>query len=154
MSKIVKQTKSRINTKTTLRDNGSLRVQTIDTLPSKTQQQFKDQCDINRIMRKYNMRQLPDPSLGMYLDTTDAPTYQKSLEVIINANNSFAALNSEIRKRFHNDPTELLQFLKDPKNTEEAIKLGLATKKQTEIKTDTKINNEQNDEKIISENKK
>lgn len=136
-----------------LRKSGKLSVSTVNNQPSKTQQQFKEQTDINNIMKKYQMRHLPNPQAGIYLDSTDAPTYQQSLETVIKANEAFSSLSSDVRKRFSNDPTELLKFLKDLKNTEEAIKLGLAQKKQTEIKTDTKTNDKLNDDKNISENK-
>lgn len=44
------------------------------------------------------------------------------------AQEQFAALSSKIRKRFNNDPVELLKFVSDAKNLEEMYELGLAVK--------------------------
>lgn len=41
------------------------------------------------------------------------------------AENSFNMLPSEIRNRFQNDPGQLIGYLSDEKNNEEAYKLGL-----------------------------
>jgi len=114
--------------KITKLENGNVRVRTYNDEPSRTQQQFKDQCDINQIMKKYHstgqithLRTTP----GRYLDTTNVPSYQEALNTIINANDSFNALPSEVRKRLGNDPKNMIDFLSDPNNDDEARKLGL-----------------------------
>ena len=35
------------------------------------------------------------------------------------------ALDANVRKRFHNDPAELIDFVSDEKNRDEAVRLGL-----------------------------
>lgn len=109
-------------------ENGNVKVQTINNEPTKTQQQFKDQCDINLIMKKYRetgqISHLRN-SQGQYLDVSELPSYQEALNTLITANNSFASLSSEVRKRFGNDPKNMIEFLSDPSNDPEAIKLGL-----------------------------
>lgn len=115
---------------------GRVRVQTINELPSKTQQQFKDSCDLNKILTKAKATgELPLQRMakGYYMDTTVLPQdYQAALNLVIEGNNAFNNLSSEVRKRFDNDPQKLLEFLDDPKNHEEAIALEL--KKQEEQK--------------------
>jgi phage internal scaffolding protein len=43
----------------------------------------------------------------------------------MDAQYQFDQLPALIRDRFHNDPQEMLAFLNDPNNYDEAIKLGL-----------------------------
>lgn len=124
-------------------ENGRTRVITLNNEPTKTQQQFKDQCDVNNIMKKYKLTgEWPNPKKqGIYLDSTNLPDYQSALNTVIAANDSFSTLPSDVRKRFSNDPAEMIKFLADPKNNEEAIKLGLKIKTQTtEPETATKPN--------------
>ena len=39
-------------------------------------------------------------------------------------------LPAQMRSRFNNDPAELLKFIKDPANLDEAVKLGILVKKE------------------------
>lgn len=108
--------------------NGKLKVQTINNEPSKTQQQFKEQSDINAIMRKYHKGEMIshlNQKQGQYIDLSTMPDYQSALQTVIDAQASFMTLPSEVRKKFQNDPHLVVQFLSDPKNAEEAFKLGL-----------------------------
>lgn len=100
------------------------------TEPSMAQQQFKDECDINTIVNRYKVTgALPnahDPNTAMYGDFTALPAdYLEAQELIMKAGESFAELPSALRKRFDNDPINLLQFLADPANLPESIELGL-----------------------------
>lgn len=117
-------------------ENGRTRVVTINDKPTRTQQQFKDSCDMSKIMDNYKRTgQLP-PSRrqGKYIDTTLLPEdYQTSLNIIIEANTAFDNLPSQTRKRFDNDPKKLLEFISDPKNHQEAVDLGL---KEDTVQTD------------------
>lgn len=94
-----------------------------------TKQSFKDECDINTILLKYQKTGFLDPAMvrarGSFGDFTSYDDYHSSLNQIIEAQEAFDQLPSSLRKRFSNDPGELLAFLEDPKNNEEAYKLGL-----------------------------
>lgn len=108
--------------------SGRVRVQTINTLPTKTKQEYGDQVDVNKIIAKY--KKTADPSLlagktGVYMDLTEIKDYQSSLNSIIRADEAFSALPSPIRERFQNDPAKLISFLADPSQKDESIKLGL-----------------------------
>lgn len=112
---------------------GRIKVMTINNEPSKTQQQFKDECDINNIIKKFQntgefTHRAKNP--GMYGDFSNITDYQGMLHTIQQAQDSFMTLPALTRKKFDNDPGELIKFLKDPSNTEEAIKLGLVEPKQ------------------------
>lgn len=118
-----------------LRENGSLRIATINNEKSLTQQQFKAECDVNNIMKKYEQTgeiHHLNRSKGVYQDLSQFTNYQEMLHKVMDAEQAFDALPAETRKRFNNNPQELIEFLGDNKNKEEAIKLGLVEQKQNE----------------------
>lgn len=95
--------------------------------PGRTLQSFKDECDINRIMKRYQTTGVIDHvnrhppqfgDIGVY-------DFQESLNIVIEAENRFAALPSDVRDRFGNDPGRLLDFVSKAENLQEAAKLGL-----------------------------
>ncbi len=45
---------------------------------------------------------------------------------MIEAQENFMRLPANIRKRFDNDPAQLIEFINDPNNLDEAINIGLA----------------------------
>jgi phage internal scaffolding protein len=96
-----------------------------------TEQQWKDECNVNNIIQKYDKNQLITHVNEMeahHGDMTGAD-YKMMMDKIINIRNKFDQLPSSIRKRFQNSPEAYLAFMEDPKNRPEAIKLGLV--KQT-----------------------
>lgn len=121
------------------RPDGSLSVKSVNEEPSLTRQSFKDQTDIVQIMKKYHKGEsiahlARNP--GRYADLTQIKDYAKSLQTVIDAQNAFGVLPSEIRKRFNNDPQELLEFLQDDSNKSEAIGLGLIDKPVASVSGD------------------
>jgi len=101
---------------------------------SLTQQHFAEECDIGNIVDRINKSGVMPPDMGSprYGDFSNIPDYQSSLNAVNAANAAFAALPAEIRDRFKNDPTLLLEFIHDDKNYDEAVKLGLIDKKPLE----------------------
>lgn len=99
--------------------------------PSLTQQHFKNDADINTIIARYNRTGfLVDPLTQstrqpLFGDFVDVPDFREAQTQIALAKERFMELPSDLRKRFHNDATELLDFLQDSKNLAEAVKLGL-----------------------------
>ena len=95
-----------------------------------TQQHFKDECDINNILRQFNITgQLPDTPLSpRYGDFTGISDYHTALNQVIAAEHEFMRLPADLRARFENDPAQLIQFLENMDNKDEAIKLGLVNK--------------------------
>lgn len=95
-----------------------------------TKQAFKDECDINNILRRFEKTgQLPDliKQNPQYGDFSNVPEYQQALNTVQHAQEQFAALSSKIRERFANDPAKFLQFATDPANAPEMVRMGLAT---------------------------
>lgn len=96
---------------------------------SKTKQSFKDECDINVIMRRYEATGILPGMERMagarYVDCTGAD-FQAAQMLVASAKSMFNELPSRIRDRFGNDPQKLMEFLEDGRNLEEARELGLA----------------------------
>jgi len=132
------------------RPNGTLRVRTLNTEPTKTQQQFADECDINNIMRKYSSTgefTVLTKKGGVYGDFSEIQDFQGMLDTVRYAQEAFASLPATVRLRFQNDPGQLLAFVQDPKNYDEGVKLGLVepkTENQMPAINENKLN--KNDE--------
>lgn len=98
--------------------------------PSRTQQQFREECDINEIVRRFGLTgELPEnfqaPVSGDFTGITD---FQSALNAVIEAQEQFDSLPAEVRERFRNDPQQLMDFVADEKNRDEAVKIGLIPK--------------------------
>ena len=98
--------------------------------PSMTQQQFKDECDINKIMDRYlRTGILSDPlntrGPGTYADFTEMGDYMENMNKVVEAREMFESLPAKVRERFANNPANMIEFVLDSSNKDEAIKLGL-----------------------------
>lgn len=96
--------------------------------PTRTQQQFAEESDINTIVRRFGLTgELPSqvrvPMEGDFVDVVD---YQSALNAVIAADDAFMELPAAVRARFDNDPQKLMEFVADSKNLDEARKLGIA----------------------------
>lgn len=97
---------------------------------SRTQQHFKDECDIDRILKKYSetgflVNPLEQRRPAKWGDFSSVADYQASMNRLAQVQEAFEALPSRVRERFYNDPMQMLAFLEDPANKDEAVKLGL-----------------------------
>jgi len=103
--------------------------------PSLAQQHFKDECDINTILRQFNVTGLlPEQPLSpRYGDFTGIGDYHTALNRVIAAQDEFEALPAQIRARFDNDPANLIEFLENESNRPEAEELGLVEKAAAEV---------------------
>ncbi len=103
------------------------RVQVDASGPSKVQQHFHDETKINNIVEKFASGMMPNipQREPMYLDISGDMSHHEMLNKVTQVNQAFMNINPHIRKRFHNNPQELIDFCKDEKNVEEAEKLGL-----------------------------
>lgn len=92
-----------------------------------TQQSFKEECDINTIVRRFGLTgQLPlTQAVPLSGDFTAVSDFQSAMQMIKQAEAAFMELPGELRARFRNDPGQLIAFLEDPANREEAVKLGI-----------------------------
>lgn len=103
------------------------RVQITFTQESLTKQEFAEENDINNIIKRAKITgELPVSSRQpLYGDFTNVPQYQEALNIVNEAQEAFESLPSLVRERFQNNPAMMLDFLADPKNRAEAVKLGL-----------------------------
>lgn len=100
-----------------------------EVMPSRTKQADKEGCDIHVILRKIEQGSiLPDliKANPRYGDFSQVKDFQTSMEIVMRAEEQFAALPAKVRDRFENDPARMLEFCADPANREEMVKLGLA----------------------------
>lgn len=91
------------------------------------QQSFKEEVDINTIVKRFNLTgQLPtDLRMPTYADYEEAVDFKTAMDIIANANSTFMQLPAHIRSQFDNDPQAFLEFCSDPDNMDEAAQLGL-----------------------------
>lgn len=95
--------------------------------------EFLKESDINFLLARYQktgmlydadtmLKAKAKPQFG---DFTGIPDYQESLDKMNHALELFSDLPLHVRQRFHDSPTELLEFLQHKENLDEAVKLGL-----------------------------
>lgn len=96
--------------------------------PSMTEQHFKDECDINNIVSKFQETGvLPQGNReSLFGDFAEYPQdLMASHQYFDKAADAFSQLPATLRKEFNNNPVELLQFLQDERNRDKAVSLGL-----------------------------
>lgn len=99
-----------------------------------TRQEFKDECDINILMARYQSTgELPVLNQGtaQFLDVSASMQFQDSMNFIAEAQSMFAELPSRIRDRFRNDPVQFLDFCSNSSNRRELAELGLLSPEAT-----------------------
>jgi phage internal scaffolding protein len=109
------------------RDKNSDLAKLVFTSPSRTKQSFRDECDINNILKQFNVTgQLPvgsvQPQYGDFSGITD---YQSALNAVMAAQDSFLQLPAKVRAKFDNDPALFVEFASDEANKDEMKALGL-----------------------------
>jgi len=98
-----------------------------------TEQAHKEQCDVNKIITKYDKHgviQHVSNFEAQYGDVSGVE-FKKAQDQVIYAQKLFDQLPSYLRKRFENSPQKLLSFMDNPDNREEAINLGMINKNWT-----------------------
>lgn len=97
---------------------------------SLTQQQFKDEVDINKMLAKFKIGvSLPGPvALPSYGDFTGIKDYRSALDAVRSASAAFASLPLAVRQRFQNDPQQFLEFATNADNLDALREMGLAPK--------------------------
>lgn len=96
----------------------------------KVQQHYKEECNINNIVRKIAKGFVP-PMVAQrpfYADVSGVEDYQTSLTKVVKAQQQFDMLPANIRAKFFNRPENLIEWLQDENNRSEAEKLGLVEK--------------------------
>lgn len=122
---------------TLIRENGSRRVMFHFDDPSLTRQEFKDECDLGKIIARFSATPEGLEQLQMarsfvesrFEDVSGITDYQSALNAVKAADEAFLRLPPLVRTKFDNDPAKFLDFVDDPKNIDELRSLGLASPK-------------------------
>lgn len=103
--------------------------------PGRTKQSFKEECNINNIMAKFQRTGLIDhvakwsPTYGDQLTPDD---YQNAQMQIAQANTMYEELPSSLRRKFPG-PAAFLEFVTDPTNEEKMREMKLLPGKKPEL---------------------
>lgn len=107
-----------------------LRVQLGPFEESRTKQSFKDDTNINNIMARFRSTGLVDyvnKFSPQYGDVTGIDFFS-SMQTVAKGREMFDELPANIRNRFNNNPELFLDFVDDPQNEAEMVRLGLLVK--------------------------
>lgn len=104
--------------------------------PTKAQQQFRDEVDINTIVERFGLTgTMPEdfraPEYGDFSEVSD---YHSAQNAVIAAQEAFMSMPPGMRARFDNNPQLLMEFLSDRGNLDEARALGLVAPAAPEVK--------------------
>lgn len=112
-----------------------------DPKEGKTLQQFRDECDVNLIVKKYGDPRLFEEAMKAqntlanmtnppkYGDFSELPDMEEAFQAVREAEAMFMSLPSEVRAKFDNDPIKMAEFVQHEENISEAIKLGILQKR-------------------------
>lgn len=95
---------------------------------SMTKQSMSDACDINKIMAKYERTGVithARANAGFYADVSAVGDYHAAVLQVQAARDLFMSLPAQLRSRFDNDPGKYLDFVTNPENRDELVKMGL-----------------------------
>lgn len=112
--------------------NTTKMVETINDEPSKTDQSQAAETDVNNIVEKYNRTgQITHLAKhqGQFLDVSNIENLYEATLHVKAAESAFAELPAHLREKFNNEPINMIEFLQDSKNDDEAIELGLKVRK-------------------------
>lgn len=104
-------------------------------------QSFKDACDVNRIIEIFNKTgQLIHGNKGKpsYGDFTNLPSFQAAANGRVATQRFFDALPDDLRGKFKT-VDGFFNFVSDPANRSEAVKLGLFKPAPTPVEKVTKV---------------
>lgn len=107
--------------------------------PGRTKQEFKDECDVNNIIRRYTRDGfLAHVAQGVprFLDVSEVGDFRQAIDQVRAATAFFEGLPAKVRAKFKNDPTKFIdeagQMTRD-----ELRELGLAELRKDDRKRRT-----------------
>lgn len=93
--------------------------------PSLTDQQYKQECDLNFIVNQYVKTGTPIPQSPVsYADLTSVEDYQDALLTVSTYKTAFELLPAEERERFEGKVEKYLEFIVNPANLKESYEKG------------------------------
>lgn len=102
----------------------------IETGDIGAKQEFKDECDINVILKKFGIGyEMPanfiPPTSGDFTGITD---FHQAMNQLLFNQQQFDSLPADMRARFDNDAGKFFTFATDEKNLEQMAELGMLNK--------------------------
>lgn len=107
----------------------------------RTKQGFQNECDVNRIVKRFHETGMPPPFLkgeGGY-GFAPSQTFTEAMQMVASVKSQFEGMPSRIRTHFDNDPAKFLDAAHDPDRTDELIELGLLPEPESELVTEPLI---------------
>ncbi|EGA3806839.1 hypothetical protein ACKW8P_002928 [Escherichia coli] len=99
------------------------------TEPTMTQQHFRDECDVNKIVeraiRTGDTTVFTSAQRGEFYDASAITDYVDAMALIDDVNDDFNSLPSTIRSMFGNNVKQYVEWMSDPQNWSKARELGL-----------------------------
>jgi hypothetical protein len=93
-----------------------------------TRQEFKDECDMNKIIARYTPELLIESYnafKGTFADVSEFGDYCDMRDKVLATDSWFESLPAKIRGMFDNQVSKIVDFMDDPSNFDEAVKIGL-----------------------------
>ncbi len=124
--------------------------------PSKTDQSFKNEVNINNIIDRYKKTGLlPNfkERIPLFGDENTTTLYD-AFQAVSNAQELFLELPVAIRKEMGHDPKNLESYLSNPENAETLLEYGLTEAKiESKAKNETKTNKSTDEKEKASQDK-
>lgn len=102
------------------------------TGPSKTQQNQKDNCDINKIYKHFQKYGVIPENVAVrtpkFQDNSMIPSFQEAQNMMQEASAAFEKIPLEIRKLCDHNPAKVMDFIHDPQNKAYLEKYGMLAK--------------------------
>lgn len=97
------------------------------TEPGRTKQAFKDECDINTIVKRFGLTgELPvNRRAPTYGDYSNIGNFHDAMNAVLEANETFSKLPARIRSQFDNDPEKFVAFSVQSTNRAQLKEWGL-----------------------------
>lgn len=113
--------------------NGRVACSFETTGESMTQEHFREETEILNIIRRHDRNGVIDhinKGSAIYGDFSEITDYRDMIHKLRDADNAFAQVPSDIRKKFGNDPAKFFNFVMDKNNYQELADMGLVIKNE------------------------
>lgn len=97
----------------------------------RTKQEFKKLADVNEVAKRFMQTGFIDHLAAgqpVFADVSRIPDLHQTMCRVRQAEEAFMRLDPSIRRRFDNRMHKMVEFLADPENKDEAIRLGIKKK--------------------------
>ncbi len=112
------------------------RVQTKVGKVSRTKQSFRDECDINKIVKRFETTgqvQHMNVRKPIYADVSNVADLAACLAAVDLAEESFMALRSDLRQAANHDPVEFLRMMDSDEGREKLEALGYQDEPRNDV---------------------